>query len=40
MLSARVAIVKVGANSDIELKEKQIGSKMLSALQKLLSKKV
>ncbi len=39
MLSAKIAIVKVGANSEIELKEKQIGLKMLSVLLKLLSKK-
>ncbi len=39
MLSAKIAIVKVGANSEIELKKKQIGLKMLSVLLKLLSKK-
>jgi hypothetical protein len=40
MLAAKIAIVKVGANSDIELKEKQIELKMLSAPLKPQSKKV
>ncbi len=40
MLAARIAIVKVGANSEIELKKKWIELKTLSVLQKLRLKKV
>lgn len=39
-LKAKVATVKVGANSEIELKEKRTELKMLFVLQKLRLKKV
>ncbi len=40
MLAAKIAVVKAGANSEIELKEKVIELKMLFAQLKPLLKKV